>query len=268
MSANKDEAQKFMRSVARYLREPLWALRAGDSRNAAVLLANTARHHVANWLRLSPNHASTFTVSLDLGGAKRSIVTLRPTAGDVSILYEIFAEQSYWIPDPALQPESVCTVIDCGAHIGLAALYFAHRYPRARIIAIEPSPINFKLLVANTAQEPRVIPLQACVCDHSGVTRVSVDGPGWGHAIRSVGVEVNALTLEDIRDRFGIDRIDLLKMDVEGAEKGIFANNIGPVRAIAAELHGDYTTDQFARHVAPLKVSSFPGMDTVFALPQ
>jgi FkbM family methyltransferase len=247
------------------LREPIWAVRSADPRNAAILLDQTLRHHFANWLRLPRGGGNRFTVQLDLGGPEPSAVTLRRGAGDISILYEVFAEKAYGIADDQLPPESVAAVVDCGAHIGLTALYFAHRYPHARIIAVEPNPSNFAMLVANSVAEPRIFPLQACISDRSGTERIGTAGPGWGHTIDPKGVEVPALTLQDVRKRFDIDTIDLLKVDIEGAEEGVFASGIGKVRVVAAELHGDYTIECFARDVGPLKVKAQPGQDTVLA---
>lgn len=255
--------------LARYAREPLWAFRSADLRTAGVLLAHTARHHVANW-RHRPRDDATFTARLDLGGEVPSEVTLRAVGGDLTILYEVFAEQSYRIPDDALPPDSVRWVADCGAHIGLSALYFAARYRHARVIAVEPNPTNHALLVANTRHEPRIIAVQACVSATSGTTTIGIEGPGWSHQMGAAGsasVEVPALTLDDLRNRFRMDTIDLLKMDIEGAEAEVLAGGVRNVRAMAAELHGAYGVDEYARDVAPLRVVRRPGHDPVLALP-
>jgi len=230
-----------------------------------LLLAHTANHHLSNWFKLRRGDGQRFTVPLDLGGSNPTNLTLRTRAGDLSILYEVFAEKAYFVDDAKLPPESVTTVIDCGAHIGLTALYFASRYPNARIIAVEPNPGNYELLRANTAGEARIITLQGCVSDQSGAARISIDGPGWGYRIDPAGVPVPAFTIQDLRDRYAIDMIDFLKIDIEGAEKGVFAQGVGDVRVIVAELHGDYTIESFARDVAPMSVTSKPGQDTVLA---
>jgi FkbM family methyltransferase len=255
-----------MRNVGRYFREPIWAVRAADAKNAAILLQKTAQHHLANWLKAPRDDTSKFTLPLDLGASKNSPVTLRAVGGDISILYEVFAERAYEIPDDVLDPMSVRTVIDCGAHIGLSALYFAYRYPRAQVVAIEPNPSNYRLLVANTSAEPRIKALQACVAAQPGVAKISTDDrAGWGHMVGSEGHEVTALTLEDVRSQFGLGVIDVLKMDIEGMEKAVFAGGVDGVRAMAVELHGSYTVDDFARDVAPLVVDRRRGGDTVFA---
>ena len=162
--------------------------------------------------------------------------------------------------------DSVLTVVDCGAHIGLSALYLAHRYPKARVIAIEPNPTNFALLRENTKGEPRITTLRGCVSDKSGQTFISIIGYGSLHTIGSIGVPVNAFTLPDICARFEIETIDFLKMDIEGTEKRIFAAGVENARAIAVELHGDYTIDLFAKDVAPLRVFQRDGIDPVIAV--
>lgn len=253
--------------TARYLRELQWALSSADAKSAPVLIANTLRHHLANWTRRNRTAGAAFNVALRLGGAEPTTVTLRAIGGDLAILFEIFAEQAYHIPDAVLPPDEVTSIVDCGAHIGLSALYLAYRYRNARVIAIEPNPTNYALLADNTASEPRITPVQACIAAERGVSRIDVAGPSWSHRVGKRGIEVEAVTLDDIRARFGLGEIDVLKMDVEGTERDIFPRGIGNVRAVAAELHGAYTLDHFMRDMAPRRVMAEPGRDTVFAVP-
>jgi hypothetical protein len=78
---------------------------------------------------------------------------------------------------------------------------------------------------------------------------------------------VECLTFETFCGRFGIQSIDILKVDVEDAEHGILRD--AKARAIMAEVNdgGGYTTDDFARDVAPLLVRGRQkGLDTVLAI--
>jgi predicted O-methyltransferase YrrM len=46
-------------------------------------------------------------------------------------------------------------ILDCGANIGLSSIWFARKYPRATVIAVEPESENFRMLTMNTAEYAR-----------------------------------------------------------------------------------------------------------------
>ena len=73
-------------------------------------------------------------------------VWIRPDSTDVMTLREIFIARDYDFP----VHREIRTIIDAGANIGLSSVFFAHKYPRARVVAIEPEAENFALLQRNT----------------------------------------------------------------------------------------------------------------------
>jgi len=105
--------------------------------------------------------------------------------------------------------------VDCGANIGVSALYFARRYPAAKILAIEPDPANYEMLVRNTRQVASVHPVQAAVWPRQASLSIIdptrphsslriTEGPGKGPgSIRSV-------QLGDVVAEHG--KIDILKI--------------------------------------------------------
>lgn len=126
------------------------------------------------------------------------------------------------------------TILDVGANIGELAIYFARRLPDCRVIAFEPAPENLEGFRANLAlQAPPLGNLELvpeAVGDRTGKIAFSI-GAGLLNtamleanrarlgAIEGVTeVEVPADTLEGHCARLGVDRIDLLKIDVEGGE--------------------------------------------------
>ena len=54
-------------------------------------------------------------------------------------------------------------VVDAGANIGLSTVFFANKFPQAKIVAIEPEPSNFAMLRDNVAPYPNVTPVQAAL---------------------------------------------------------------------------------------------------------
>lgn len=84
---------------------------------------------------------------------------LRFPSSDPDTFEQIFVSNEYDFLVET-QPQ---IIVDAGANIGLASIYFANNYPEAKIIAIEPEQSNFELLKKNVAPYPNIIPLQAAL---------------------------------------------------------------------------------------------------------
>jgi FkbM family methyltransferase len=151
----------------------------------------------------------------------------------------IFKSKSY---DPSIPDFSPSTIVDAGAHIGMTSILFALRYPRARIIAIEPESSNFAALVKNTAPYKKITPIQAALWREDGEVTL---GPSDAHPKGAFQIvengrrRVRALKMDTLMRETGTASIDLLKVDIEGAEIEVFESCpwIRNVRVIAIELH-------------------------------
>jgi FkbM family methyltransferase len=117
--------------------------------------------------------------------------------------------------------------VDIGANVGGYTLFMAAQAgPRARILAIEPNPSVFERLTYNIRQNPfaTVKALDCAVADREGEITLFLDPRNQGCTsirISDVGgetIKVHANSLSSILAREGYDRIDALKVDVEGAE--------------------------------------------------
>jgi FkbM family methyltransferase len=170
---------------------------------------------------------------------------LRTRSPDVATYRKVFIDEEY----PLSREISPGTILDCGAHIGLVSIYLANAYPSAKIIAMEPEPRNFKLLVRNVEPYSRITPINAAVWHKNGmIALVDPRNGNWAfrvqeqpgaHDWRALG-EVRAMSINRIMAEQGLRTIDLLKMDVEGAEKEVFENSgswIGKVGVISLEIH-------------------------------
>jgi FkbM family methyltransferase len=151
---------------------------------------------------------------------------------------------------------NVRVIVDCGANIGITSLFLAARYPAAKIMSVEPPPENFALLKTNVAKIPRILPIRACVTGTpQSVVRFTADHAAWGNHIATDadGVLVPAITIDELCRRNGIEKIDLLKLDIEGAEEQVLENGtfLDRTEHIIVELHGDYGFQCFQRDIAP-----------------
>jgi FkbM family methyltransferase len=170
-------------------------------------------------------------------------IFLRAKTSDVIVFNQIFidAELDFEVRN---QPSRI---VDAGANIGLASVYFASRFPNARIVALEVEQANFELLKRNTEHYPNITCLQKALW--SGQKQLSIVNPTdepWAFRVSEAvsGIEtlsVMSLGVSDMMQEFDHQQIDLLKIDIEGAEKEIFQNGmdhwIGRVGMIAVELH-------------------------------
>lgn len=163
--------------------------------------------------------------------------------------HQVIARNGYEFPMSL--PAEPGIVIDAGANIGMSAIWFAHRYPGAKVIAVEPEPENFEQLQRNTAPYPAIVPVQAAVWPHSAPLTI-VDGPGGSFAFRvqesdpeASGATLRAISIGDILEEFDLPFVDVLKVDIEGSEKELFEGDtswLERVGAVTIELHDRFRT--------------------------
>jgi FkbM family methyltransferase len=240
-----------------YWREAAFGWRATRTwADEYALLLNTIQFHVRNGFGCACNSRSTVTIDVWIDRDRPTTLTLRPFAGDLFVLYEVLAFEAYHIASSLLPTDTVRVIVDCGANIGVTSLFLAARYPRARILSVEPHPENFALLKTNVETIPRIMPIHACVTGTSqNLVRFTADQAAWGNRIAtdSHGMLVPAITIEELCEQNGIETIDLLKLDIEGAEAQVLENGTFLARTehIIVELHGDYGLQCFSRDIAP-----------------
>jgi FkbM family methyltransferase len=193
------------------------------------------------------------TVSLPLeprvGHGRR--VWVRPGTPDPIVYYQVFVETQYGVD----LPYPVRTIVDCGAHIGLASAWLASRYQDATILAVEPDAANLALCRRNLDDvRDRVTLLHGAIWDHKGRLDVlQTHLGGWATTVQpATGCgDTPAFELGALFDAHGFDLVDLLKMDIEGAEKVVFAGTdlswLDRVRSIHIELHGRECKEAFDR---------------------
>jgi FkbM family methyltransferase len=181
-------------------------------------------------------------------------VTLRSRSTDFETFVKVIGEAEYDVPELSTPPRAI---VDAGANVGIASCFFAEKFPQARIIALEPEASNFDLLRKNVTDYPNVVCINKALWKTSGTLQLFMPAAGGKDAFRTEencaahepGVKqegsVECVSISDLMAEYGLLRIDLLKVDIEGAEKEVFADCgdwIDKVDAIVIELH-----DRFKR---------------------
>jgi len=153
---------------------------------------------------------------------------------------EIFLEQIY-----KFSVDKTCPlIIDCGANIGLSVIYFKYLYPEARIVAFEPDPEIFSVLQRNVRRFgfTDVELYQNAVWTSNGELAFRSTGAGDGR-VMTEDQEKGLIRVPTVRlDDFMNQKIDFLKIDIEGAEYEVIKdcqNNLDAVNYFFIEYHGD-----------------------------
>ncbi|GJQ62976.1 MAG: hypothetical protein SCALA702_20290 [Melioribacteraceae bacterium] len=152
-------------------------------------------------------------------------------------IVQIFGQNLYTFESTTQNPR----ILDCGAHIGIASLFFGTKYPNAKITAFEADPeiANMAANNLNSFNIPdyEVIP-KAVWKDNKGVSfEASNDDSGF---VDVNNISANKVPSVRLRDYLEQEKVELLKIDIEGAEYEVLKDCRGVLRnvnRIVAEIH-------------------------------
>jgi FkbM family methyltransferase len=179
----------------------------------------------------------------------------RPGTSDAHVAYECFLhrKRNAYASKNLPKREDVKTVVDVGANVGASILFWRSLYPVARIYGFEPEPGNFEMLRRNTERLRDVHVFNEALGDATGEMKF-IHSPGagneggWSTYQRGAqgGEKVVVLPVvrgEDRMKALGITRIDVLKVDTEGAERlvlaGLGKDLLAGTGYVCGELHGE-----------------------------
>jgi FkbM family methyltransferase len=173
---------------------------------------------------------------------------LRKNTSDARVFEQVFLNREY--NNPLIIKELTSGggggkfVIDAGANIGLFAIWAKNLNPQAKIICIEPDPENFATLQKNTA------PYTDIYCEQCGLwssdARLNVydkyNCGKWGMVVEeAANGSVSAICLDTLLKKYGVEQVDILKIDIETSEKQVFSANyehwLPKCKMIVIEFH-------------------------------
>ena len=169
---------------------------------------------------------------------------VRPATTDLLVAIDTFVHEELG----NIRCTNPSTIIDAGAYIDTSAIYFAKKYPSARVYAIEPEDGNYDIMLKNIAPYNNIIPIKAALWDVETNCSILARGTGeWGYAMVGSNSgqfrnksKIRCISMFSILQKYNIDFIDILKIDIEGSEKRVLENSIDwidKVNVIVIELH-------------------------------
>jgi FkbM family methyltransferase len=167
-------------------------------------------------------------------------VAIRTGMSDMQVFHDIFiwGEYSFLIP----------------VAVGYSSTYFAGIYPKCEVVAVELMHSNFEQLSRNTAfLGKRITTLEAAVWSHNDGVSIADDtfrdGDAWSHHASEAkhGKSlVPSITMFDLMQKHAMPRVNICKIDIEGAEFELFATGnrrwVDNCDVILLEIHEDLAT--------------------------
>jgi FkbM family methyltransferase len=214
-----------------------WTARLFRQTRSHLTLSSFWRYR--NFLLHEPYGPSDGLLELHIKPSRRPVY-LRKWGSDPATFEEVYVEEVY---RPVVEHLRSCqTLVDLGANIGLASIYLSSHLG-CRCFCVEANPDTFAILQKNLAGTGAQL-LNSAVWDSK--IMLAVNCPAERYSMSTVQPDPNGnipgIPMADLIDRSGFSTIDLLKIDIEGAEAALFRGELSwltPVRAIAIEFHDE-----------------------------
>ena len=180
-------------------------------------------------------------------------VFYRPATSDPLAIYQVLLRQrgkaEYYLPR-ALQPE---VILDIGSNIGASILFFHEQFPMARIYGFEPHPETFQVLQKNVGALPSVEVFNYGLGAADSNVSVPFDGADfsrfmskdksaeWSGPLSPTSCQLKHAG--EVMKNLGLTKIDLIKIDCEGAESDVLTALPGEMlracKWIVGEMHDE-----------------------------
>lgn len=199
---------------------------------------------------------------------------LRDNYSDKAIFLQVFFEKQYLLfgkdfPKPQ-------TIIDGGANIGMASIYFSMLFPDAEIAAIEPDTDNFELLIENTSSYKRIKCFKNAIWHTDEELYIKNPEMHAAEFIVEKAAEksesaLKGVTINEIIKRNNWQSADIVKLDIEGAERELFALGdnswLKDIKLLIIELHDRYKdgcTRAFFNAISEYKYEAYFHHENIF----
>ena len=209
------------------------------------------------------------------------LILVRGGTSDVETFEKVFIREEY-------KHDSVGAkfIIDLGSNVGYSALFFDRMYPGAQIYCVEPENSNFEILKKNTEHRPNIVPINAAVWStKTQLVIKDTQSEKWATQVTPIDSDnivlfpsaendfVDTITIPDILSMAKKEEIDILKIDIESAEKELFLSGtepwLGKVRVLVIELHDQLESGcsmAFYRAVSLYDFDQFINGENIFLL--
>lgn len=184
-------------------------------------------------------------------------VYVRPDSSDTGTFIKIFVKKEYDLSHLGqfsrvsqayqciLGAGKTPIIIDAGANVGAASLWFSRQFPLAAVLAVEPDPANAEVCRLNTRALPAISVIEAAIGSAPGFVSLTDGGAAGGYAVQTkrsgdTGPVAIRTVQELIRNVQSPAQLFIVKIDIEGFETDLFARNtewVDEAEVIVIEPH-------------------------------
>lgn len=238
--------------------------------------------HLKDTLTFGPSILLRHILPTDTNGVVRistrlGMIYLRPHDSDMTVLRQVFVANQYDLNKEAqmtrirsayasmLIAGRCPVIIDAGANIGAASIYFAKMFPDAKIVAVEPDPQNAEICRRNCESVGNITVVEAAIGAAPGKVKLArPDMDKTSCAVRTErgeGADIRVVTVDELLGEAGLGgNLFIIKIDIEGFENDLFSSDtswLSEATVVIIELHdwmlpGQYSSLPFQRAMLSL----------------
>lgn len=151
-------------------------------------------------------------------------INFRENSVDTKIIEHSFENDIFYSTIKEFRSTENMKIIDIGAHIGTFSLLSAIKFPNANIYSFEPFPETYKLLDRNINENKitQVHALNYAISNKDAELNLYLSSENWEHSTANTestnSIIVKGKKLDSFINDYGIDLVDLVKFNCEGAE--------------------------------------------------
>lgn len=172
---------------------------------------------------------------LDLAGS--NALFIRRQQSDFDTVRQVWRDEDYKIDTPVIEARvrdrydrilasgGTPVIVDAGANIGAASVWFASLYPRACVVAVEPNPDSVDILRRN-AEGRNIVVVPSAIGAEAGFVRLIEDGLAWATKTERAEDGLAIVTVADCVACVPDGVLFIVKVDIEGFEDDLFASSV------------------------------------------
>lgn len=180
-------------------------------------------------------------------------------SSDMEVFKQIFSLKEY-LPVVKAYNANFCNeadyclnIIDAGSNIGLTSLFFMEYFDRSNIICVEPEVENFRVLEFNlkSTNNSKIVKINGAVWSSNCKIKIINDFRDqldWSFRVEESNSPdaIYAYSINQLINDNDFKIVDILKMDIEGAEKQVFTSSTSNLdflkitKCIAIEIHDEF----------------------------